>query len=172
VKRLLYVIAVALGSLLVIAVPARAQTASGLGPLVLIGGSNGVFVAGDPAGVSASGLPPGTTASLYVESTPILIGTGVVAADGSVTVTGVIPADLASGQHHLVLRDGSFTLSSPITVLAAGSTLPAQAPATARSASSSSSPTLAFTGRNIAVSVAAALILLIVGFGLLRVGRQ
>src|SRR5262249_47181744 len=60
---------------------------------------------------SGHGLAPGSETSLFVHSTPVLLGQSTVAADGTVSLTALIPAGLAAGDHHLAVEataaDGS-----------------------------------------------------------------
>lgn len=64
--------------------------------------------------VSGAGLQPGSAATLVVHSTPRTIATAVVAADGSVVLTGVVPADLEAGAHRLV-ANGTALDGTPLT---------------------------------------------------------
>ena len=64
------------------------------------------------------GFSPGDTISLYVASTPILLGAGIADGSGFVTVNGTLPADLAPGDHTLALlsSDGVTGFAQALTV--------------------------------------------------------
>ena len=70
--------------------------------------------------ISRAGFTPRDTVSLYVASTPILLGTGIADADGVVTVEAELPSDLEPGEHTLALlsSDGTIGFSQAITVSA------------------------------------------------------
>lgn len=63
----------------------------------------GVVTRGQQVTGTFSGFTPGETVYLIVASTPRVIGSGVAGADGSVTISGVIPADLTTGAHTLAV---------------------------------------------------------------------
>jgi len=60
------------------------------------------LVPGDAVVVDASGLPEGATLVLELHSAPVVLGTAVVAPDGTVRLASAIPADAALGDHTLV----------------------------------------------------------------------
>ncbi|RZU66782.1 cadherin-like protein [Microterricola gilva] len=69
------------------------------------------FVAGDsaadaPLSVGGTNLRPGSTATITMHSTPVVLATGTVKADGTITLTARIPANAESGAHRLVF-DGT-----------------------------------------------------------------
>ena len=70
--------------------------------------------------ISHGGFTPGDRVSLYVASTPVLLGTGIADANGVVAVEGELPADLEAGEHTLALlsSDGTVGFSQAITVSA------------------------------------------------------
>jgi hypothetical protein len=70
--------------------------------------------------VSKGGFVSGDTVSLYVASTPVLLGTGIADADGVVTIEAELPGDLEPGEHTLALlsSDGTIGFSQAITVSA------------------------------------------------------
>lgn len=88
------------------------------------------FVAGDqaanaPSGVTASNLLPGSTATLTMHSTPLVLASGIVKADGTVTLSARIPANAELGAHRLVFGgtavDGSAVSQTAwFTVLKSG----------------------------------------------------
>jgi hypothetical protein len=85
--------------------------------------------------VDAAGLAPGSDWSLELHSTPTIIGSGVVAGDGSFFSTVTIPAGTPAGAHELILSGVSpsgaavtahawFTLGRNGTILAISFTGP------------------------------------------------
>ena len=65
---------------------------------VLESGAILIRAAGDIA-VSGRGFEPGSTVEVWVFSTPVLLGTTTVQADGSFAATLSMPSELASGDH-------------------------------------------------------------------------
>ncbi len=61
---------------------------------------------GDGVSVTASGagLLPGSRAELWVFSTPRLLATGTADAEGAVTISSYLPADLPEGSHTVLLK--------------------------------------------------------------------
>ena len=76
------------------------------------------------------GFDAGDTVRLVVASDPQLLGSAVVDASGTVTVSGVIPLDLSAGEHTLavIASDGSgfrqTIMVSSVVLPATGSTTP------------------------------------------------
>jgi hypothetical protein len=95
----------------------------------------------------------GDRVSVWLFSTPTLLGTVTVAADGTVSAT--IPEDAPAGVHRIVLTaaDGSVLGWTTITI----------DPVTGE---------LAFTGADLSAGIAAALLLLVAGVGVLVVRRR
>lgn len=62
----------------------------------------GELATGAPVSARGTGLRPGTVLTLEVHSTPQVIGTAIVGADGTAVVTGMLPAGLEAGAHRLV----------------------------------------------------------------------
>jgi len=93
----------------------------------------------------------GQTVNIWLHSTPVLLGTALVAADGTVRV--VIPADAPAGAHRLAVlaADGALIGWDNITVAAVR---------------------LAATGTNLELPVTGALLLLLAGFTLTMVRRM
>ena len=58
---------------------------------------------GAPANIAGEGLLPGSTYTSTVRSTPRVVGTGRVGADGSFSDTIAIPADIEVGSHELTV---------------------------------------------------------------------
>ena len=65
--------------------------------------------------VELSGLVPGTTASLVLHSTPVVLAAGEVNADGTATVVAPIPAQDAGQQHTLYVGATNATASTSTT---------------------------------------------------------
>jgi LPXTG-motif cell wall-anchored protein len=109
---------------------------SGGGIALMVGGADG---AGDPANIAfdgvlefgqggyvsilASGLAPGADGEVVVMSTPLLLDTFEVGADGAVAAQTQIPSTLAAGDHTVVVTVGDQAASLGFRVLPAG-TLP------------------------------------------------
>lgn len=69
------------------------------------------------------GFSPGERVSLYVASTPVLLGDGLADGNGVAEVSGVIPSGLAAGSHSLALL-GDSGVGFRQTVSLSGSGLP------------------------------------------------
>ena len=80
---------------------------------------------GEAITVSFGGFTPFEYVQLIVASTPQVIGSGYADAQGVVTISGNLPATLASGNHTLAVYapESGTGFKQPITV--AGLTLPA-----------------------------------------------
>ena len=64
----------------------------------------GASAGGAGVSVEASGLLPSSRATLFIFSTPQLIGEAIADADGSLSLSSVLPSDLPAGDHTLVLE--------------------------------------------------------------------
>jgi hypothetical protein len=64
----------------------------------------GASAGGAGVSVKASGLLPSSRATLFIFSTPQLIGEAIADADGSLSMSAVLPSDLPAGDHTLVLE--------------------------------------------------------------------
>ncbi|WP_426724305.1 lamin tail domain-containing protein [Curtobacterium flaccumfaciens] len=109
--------------------------------------------AGETITVTVGTASAGDTVNVWLFSQPTLIGTAVVAADGTVRVT--IPADTAAGAHRLAVTaaDGSLIGWTPITITVDGQ--------------------LAFTGAaGLGAGALVAFLLLAAGAGVLVVRRR
>ena len=69
--------------------------------------------------LTGTDLPEGAQVTFELHSAPVVLGTGVVAADGTVTIAGIIPADAAAGNHQLVgtVTSQGVTVSSSVAVV-------------------------------------------------------
>ena len=110
--------------------------------------------AGETITVTMGREHAGERVAVFLYSAPVLLGTPVVAADGSVRVT--IPADTTAGAHRIAVvgADGALIGWAPITITDAGA------------------GQLAFTGAELVSGSAAALLLLALGAGLLVARRR
>jgi endo-1,4-beta-xylanase len=89
----------------------------GTGPKLTLSAST--VQAGGTLTVSATGATAGDAAQVVLHSSPVVLATGKVAADGTFTVKVRIPSSTPAGQHtiELALPGGSVTV--PLTVTAA-----------------------------------------------------
>ena len=78
----------------------------------------GDTAAGKSAYVTATGLLPGSTVSLYIYSSPQLLGSAVVDQSGTAKIAAVLPAELPSGNHRIVAV-GTDEHNTPIQALSA-----------------------------------------------------
>lgn len=90
----------------------------------LSGSALGLNVGGNGS-ASGFGFQPGSTASVWIQSTPARLGTAAVDANGNFTSSFVVPADLASGNHTVQLQGVGFdgqprALDAGVTVAATG----------------------------------------------------
>lgn len=65
--------------------------------------SVGELVAGQALTITGENFKPGTTATFTLHSEPVLLGRATVAADGTVSLTATVPADVPAGQHSVVI---------------------------------------------------------------------
>lgn len=65
--------------------------------------SGGKLAAGDKLVITASGFKPGSTATFTLHSDPIVLGTAVVAGNGTVTLSTTIPANVPAGAHTVIV---------------------------------------------------------------------
>jgi hypothetical protein len=112
-------------------------------------GSSGVTVSTSTPGpggsdtVTADGFKPGSSADIFIFSTPVLLGKATADANGAISAKVTIPSSFAGGSQHTIEVEGvgptgaALTESLPITLGAASS-------------SSGSGGGLAFTGVHIA----------------------
>jgi hypothetical protein len=69
-----------------------------------LGFASGDTAADAPFSASGGGLLPGSTATITMHSTPVVLATGTVNADGTITLSARIPANAESGAHRLVFE--------------------------------------------------------------------
>lgn len=99
--------------------------------------------------VSGSGFKPSTTVEIWLFSTPTLLGSATVSADGSFSKTVTVPSGLTAGSHTLQVEGSDSSGAEKALLLGVSAT----------SASSESGTDLPFTGplSNAALLVAASL---------------
>ncbi len=78
----------------------------------------GDSAAGKSASVIASGLFPGSTLSVYIYSSPQVIGSAVADSAGKASIAAVIPAGLPTGDHK-ILAVGTDVFKNPIQAISA-----------------------------------------------------
>jgi hypothetical protein len=115
--------------------------------------------AGSTITVTVGSALAGETVNVWLHSTPVLLGTRVVADNGTVSVT--VPANTVAGEHRLVVlaEDGTLIGWDSITITGAASAGPA-------------GESLASTGADTELPLGVALLLLIAGAGLVVLRRQ
>jgi LPXTG-motif cell wall-anchored protein len=85
-----------------------------------------IEVLGDgQVGVVASGLTPGETAEFVIMSTPTLLGSYTVSANGTIKAQASLPAGVGLGDHTLVVASPTVQASLGLKVSATPATLPA-----------------------------------------------
>lgn len=107
-------------------------------------------------------LPEGATVSFELHSAPVVLGTGVVAADGTVTIAATIPADAAAGNHALVgtVTSQGVTASASVAVVVPLIVIP------------TGGGDLAVTGTELLSGLNLAALLVLIGGALLMVARR
>lgn len=138
------------------------------------GGSNTV-------GLQGSGLVPGSVYSVTMFSTPRLLGTGTVDGSGAISATLAIPPDTEPGAHTITVEalgadgplaaSGWFSVGIDGTIVAVSTSGPVPDPPGV-APSTGTADELAFTGSDRASLVGLAIPLLLVGIGLLVLGRR
>ncbi|WP_411700058.1 hypothetical protein [Conyzicola sp.] len=132
---------------------------------ITIDAANGAAVAGAKVVLITSGLQAGSGWNATVRSTPIVVGSGVIDASGTLSTTVAIPAGLAPGLHSITLAgtnaDGSpFSSVVYFSVSATGTLLAVSA---VRATALAALPQLAATGQDVAPSLFVAGGLLLAG---------
>ncbi|MEI8260980.1 MAG: PT domain-containing protein, partial [Actinomycetes bacterium] len=77
----------------------------------------GARAAGAPVDIDVQGFTPGSTLTLTVRSTPVVIGTAVVPDTGVVSLHGVLPSDLEPGVHQVIVTDEGGTAPGAMVLL-------------------------------------------------------
>ena len=120
---------------------------------------------GDTITVTGENFIPGESVELSLHSTPVLLATVVVGADGTFSTDVVIPASTASGAHHIeAVGTDTVTVSTAVTLFAPADE-PAAPPADEPSAEATDSE-LSSTGTNAGDVTWLALALLLGGLAL------
>ena len=122
---------------------------------------------GAPLTVSAAGFVPGETVVVVLHSEPVVLGTAVADDDGAIRLLTTVPAGTALGDHRIEAVGGSSQrwATTPLVVAVPPAPATPARPATAR-------PALAATGSEAAGLGGVTLLLLVVGLGLVAVGRS
>ena len=123
--------------------------------------------------MTGKNFKPGTTATFTLHSEPVVLGTAVVAANGTVSLAAKLPASVPAGVHTLVIsgtgaNGEAIEASIKVTVAAApGSTTAATKPATNAPASTTAGDNgagdLANTGAGTTPFLLGGLVLLLAG---------
>jgi hypothetical protein len=137
---------------------APATVPTGSGPLGTPSGAPGGLAQGSTVTLTGSGYAPNSTVSLYIYSTPTLLGTVTTDGSGSFSKAVTIPASLAPGAHHLV--SAGLDPSGNVRYLVSAVTV-AQA-----------TGTLAWTGFETLPVLGAGLLTVALGAGLIVVARR
>ncbi|AMB59748.1 cadherin-like beta sandwich domain-containing protein [Microterricola viridarii] len=80
------------------------QAAPAPGISVTLGFAAGDQAANAPFQFTGTNLLPGSTATITMHSTPVVLATGTVKADGTITLSARIPANAEAGAHRLVFE--------------------------------------------------------------------
>ena len=91
---------------------------------------DGAVAPGESVTLRSSGLPAGAAVTVELQSSPVVLGTTTVAADGSFVITAMIPRNVQPGEHHYVVTvipiDGApAALDHAVTVIPALASVPA-----------------------------------------------
>ena len=156
--------------------PTGEPTATPAADKATVAVSVGELVAGQAVTITGENFKPGTTATFTLHSEPLALGSATVAANGTVSLTATVPADVPAGQHSVVITGTGVSgeaveVSIPLTVPAAGSWPAGDTPATSAtaSASTSASDDLANTGFNMMpLGLAGAVLVLLGGLVVVR----
>lgn len=124
--------------------------------------------AGGTIDLSGSGFAPGSTVTVELHSTPVVLGAATADASGAITLRAVIPAATPAGTHSVVVLQGATELARiAVTVTAANA-----GPGTGSGTTTSTGTSLASTGIDPLWPATAALALLAVGAGALVFRRR
>ncbi|MDO5754387.1 LPXTG cell wall anchor domain-containing protein [Arthrobacter sp.] len=139
-------------------------------------------MAGQPLTITGENFKPGTTATFTLHSDPVVLGRATVAADGTVSLTATVPANVPAGQHSVVISGTDVSgeaveVSIQLTVTAPVSSPAATTPETSASTSASTTASantpaagdLANTGFNmVPLGLAGAVLVLLGGLVVVR----
>jgi len=133
--------------------------------------------AGQQVVVSGYDFLPGSTVNVYVYSTPRLLGSVTVDAQGAFSTTVTLPADLADGTHHLVASgvDGNGNPKYLVVEVSVTGGVAGVEPAAASGASTgmgTGGSTLAYTGFEPLPWLTLGGVLLVTGSALVVAGRR
>ncbi|GHE12113.1 InlB B-repeat-containing protein [Klenkia taihuensis] len=135
---------------------------AGAASITLVGGAGSV-AARAPFTVAATGLEPGSTYTVTLHSTPVVLLTGSAPADGTVQVSATLPAHVPAGAHRLVLE----------ATAADGTPLLVETAFTVDADGRITTGALAATGDDTALPLTAlGTVLLLAGTGAVLVGRR
>jgi hypothetical protein len=179
-RRTRKVLAVSVAAIMLSALPMAAQDYPPDDVLPSATTSQTTVRPGELINVDGEDWLPGSEVTIEFLSTPVLLGTANVDANGRFSTQVRIPADAVPGPHSLRMsglgRDGlPRTISIPMTVLGIAAVPPAAAPAAPGrvSAPATAGPgVLATTGGMLALTAVTGLLLLAVGIGTVRVSRR
>jgi hypothetical protein len=114
-------------------------------------------VAGGSFTVTGKGFGDGEGVDITLHSTPIELASAVASADGTISLTATIPADVEPGEHTVTATaESGATASATIEVTAAPT----------------AQPTLPVTGSNAVPEALFGLGLVLIGAGLVQLGRD
>ncbi|POH72996.1 hypothetical protein CVS27_12570 [Arthrobacter glacialis] len=105
--------------------------------------------AGGELTVTGKNFKPGTTATFTLHSNPVVLGTAVVAADGTVSLTATVPANALAGAHTVVITGTGINGEAAkvsIAVTVAGGTATGEATTAAATTAAAAADDLASTG--------------------------
>jgi LPXTG-motif cell wall-anchored protein len=141
-------------------------------PVVGLQVSTTVPALGETIGVTGEGWAPGTTETISIESTPIVLATAVANSEGDFKASATIPVTETLGTHEIVATGPSeanpavpLTLTAVITVVASTTAQPTAA------AQPTSAP-LPFTGWDTRAPLLASFGLILLGTGAVLVTRN
>jgi titin len=137
------------------------------GPLSPGAGSSDKVEAGKTMTITGSGYEAGSTVTLLIYSEPQVLTTVVADGSGNFTATVTVPAGLAAGQHTLVAAGVDRFGNTRYTTLAVTVSAPGAATLV-----TSAAPKLAATGADVGLPLAAGLVTLAVGAGLIVASRR
>jgi hypothetical protein len=135
-------------------------------PVVGLQLSTSVATPGETIGVTGEGWAPGTTETISIMSSPVVLGTAVANSAGDFHTTDTIPLDETLGSHEIVATGPSeanpavpLTLSAQITIAASTTAAPTSA-------------SLSFTGWDTRGPLIGSLALIVVGSGAVLLSRN